>query len=311
MNAVGTVEAGKAEPLQTAKPRWRGPVASRCWLAAAILVVALSCFRFPQGLMNKMLDPSWSGVLVYAHEKGLQFGRDIIFTYGPLGFLSVSSFLPQVDGQRIVFEIVVGAWIAAGLCLVAWRMPLPWRVAMLGYFICVSMPLHWGGDALLIDVGIFAWGLLCLLESGARLPIFALALIILVAAGALIKFTFLVSGLFTVGVLGCDLAIRGKRLMAGGVIVGTLLAIVFGWLLLGQHFFGLGDFLSSSYAMANGYNAAMGTEFGDVALVLIMLAATLAAACVRCGGVPSRRKGGATSSNSRSCGRRNRRCFRL
>lgn len=286
MNAVETVHAGKAEPLQPAKGRGRGPVANSCWLAAAIVVVALSCFHFPQSLMNKMLDPSWSGVLVYAHEKGMQFGRDIIFTYGPLGFLSVASFLPEVAGLRIVFEIVVGIWIATGICLLAWRMPVPWRVAMLGYFLFVSMPLHWGGDALLIDVGIFAWGLLCLLESGARLPIFALALIILVAAGALVKFTFFVSGLFTIGVLACDLAIRGKRLLAGSIIVGTLVAIAFGWLLLGQRISGLGDFLSTSYAMANGYNAAMGTEFGDMVLVLIMLAATLAAACVRCALMP-------------------------
>src|SRR5262249_52586454 len=33
------------------------------------------------------LDPSWQVVLEFATQKRLQFGSEIIFTYGPLGFL--------------------------------------------------------------------------------------------------------------------------------------------------------------------------------------------------------------------------------
>jgi hypothetical protein len=257
------------------------------WLLGTIALVAWACLRFPKDTMTARLDPSWSGVLVYAHEHDLQFGRDIVWTYGPLGFLSVSCFFPQIALARIFFELALGCGIATALCLVAWRMAVPWRVGMLGFFVLVSMPLHWGGDALLVDLGIFAWGLLCFLESGRRLTLFTLPLVALVVTGALIKFTFLVIGSFTIGLLACDLALRGRRALAFGVVTGSLLAFMLGWLLLKQSLSGLGAFLSTSYGMAGGYNAAMGREYGDVALILIMMAATLAAAAIRSLSIPA------------------------
>lgn len=286
MNSVQPAEAAKATPQAKTKSWWRRPAAERCWMAAAIVLVSVSCLHFPDGVFNKSLDPSWSGVLVYVHEKGMQFGSDIVFTYGPLGFLSISSFLPQVAGARIVFEILVGVWIATGLCLLAWRIALPWRLMMLAYFVFVSLPLHWGGDALVIDVGIFCWGMLCLLESGPRLPVYCAALALLIVVGALVKFTFLVSGLFTIVLVACDLLMRGKRVLTVGVTVGIVTAFLSGWLFLGQHLSGIGAFLSSSYAMAEGYNTAMSSAFGDIGLVLGMVAATLTAATIRCVLIP-------------------------
>ncbi|MBQ7694467.1 MAG: glycosyltransferase [Lentisphaeria bacterium] len=38
-------------------------------------------------LLQGGLDPSWIRILFYAHQQGLQFGQDVIFTYGPLGYL--------------------------------------------------------------------------------------------------------------------------------------------------------------------------------------------------------------------------------
>lgn len=34
------------------------------------------------------LDPSWIYAINIAHERGWKFGEDILFTHGPLGFLS-------------------------------------------------------------------------------------------------------------------------------------------------------------------------------------------------------------------------------
>ena len=35
------------------------------------------------------LDPSWHGALYMATERGMHFGTQLVFTFGPLGFLSV------------------------------------------------------------------------------------------------------------------------------------------------------------------------------------------------------------------------------
>src|SRR5207244_11236768 len=65
--------------------RWRALL-----LAALAVLLALLLFQFPSPA-KAGLDPSWGMVLVYAHRHGLQFGRDVAFTYGPYGFL-ISSF---------------------------------------------------------------------------------------------------------------------------------------------------------------------------------------------------------------------------
>ena len=46
---------------------------------------------FPLGAENyfwSSLDPSWSLALSYANENNFVWGKDIAFTYGPLGYLS-------------------------------------------------------------------------------------------------------------------------------------------------------------------------------------------------------------------------------
>src|ERR1700685_2768966 len=83
-------------------------LARLCSLPAAIASVALSCFRFPYATFTQSLDSSWTAVLVYAGEKGLQFGRDIVFTYGPLGFFCIHYYSPHAAVARILFEIAMG-----------------------------------------------------------------------------------------------------------------------------------------------------------------------------------------------------------
>src|SRR4051794_13965709 len=87
------------------------------WMLSVALFLALACFRFPHLSLTTGLDPSWNAVLVYAHEQGLQFGKEIAFTYGPLGFLSIECFSPHTAFVRILFEVLLGGGVAAGLCL--------------------------------------------------------------------------------------------------------------------------------------------------------------------------------------------------
>ena len=188
---------------------------------------------------------------------------------------------PYAAGTRILFEITAAIGIATGLCLLVWQMTRPWRLAVLGFFIFISCPLHWGGVALFLDFGLFAWGLLCFLESGPRLRIYSPALTILTAVAALTKFTFLLTGSFTLGLLACDLVLRRRPVLAMGMIFGFLLAFLLGWLALGQSLSGLGAYLSNSCAVADGYNQAMGYSFVSLGWIVVMMFAALAAVLIR------------------------------
>jgi hypothetical protein len=246
---------------------------------ATALLVALLCLRIPQTSLTTGLDDSWGGVLIFAHEHGLQFGRDIAFTYGPLGIFSVSAFSPAMAWPRMIFEVLLSCGVAAGLCLLAWRMTLRWRVALLATFVLVSAPIHWGGDDLLVELGLLFWGLLCWLESGRRLKIFAACLVSLAAVCALIKFTLLIIASMTIAVLVGDLILRGRRKLAVTVAAGFVLAFLLGWTCAGQKLPGLVPFLHNSLAISSGYNQAMGFEdFGWGGGLLVVLAALAAVA---------------------------------
>ncbi|MEO1784782.1 hypothetical protein V4762_06870 [Thermodesulfobium sp. 4217-1] len=53
------------------------------------------------------LDPSWQFAMNYAFEHGLTFGKDIIFTFGPLGFLAAPGpmYLPLIFANPIFIII--------------------------------------------------------------------------------------------------------------------------------------------------------------------------------------------------------------
>jgi len=65
----------------------RRAVPAAC-VAYALLLLAPWRFVLPA----PGLDPSWIQVVAHAAQAGWQWGRDIVFTYGPLGYLAFASF---------------------------------------------------------------------------------------------------------------------------------------------------------------------------------------------------------------------------
>ena len=100
------------------------------FLAAVLLM--LSFVTFPAAPPDNSVDSSLSGVLSYAHQQGLQFGPDLVFTYGPLGFLIFFYFSPWAAGLRMAADVALCLVTATGLCLVAWRLPRLVAVAVAG-----------------------------------------------------------------------------------------------------------------------------------------------------------------------------------
>lgn len=248
------------------------------WLFAAIAVVSWSCWRFPQIPFNTQnLDSSWEGVQVFARITRMQFGQDIVHTYGPLGYLSIERFSPYGPVARLFFEIIFGVVIATGLCLLAWRIARPWRLFLLAYFIFMASPLHWDGDALFADVGLFTWGMLCFLESGPRLRSYVLALVGLAVVGALVKFTYLILGVLTIGLVGCDLIMRGHRSLVAGMVIGFILGFLMLWCLMRQDLSALPAYLTTSLGVTQGYNGAMGVVHTKIIWVLLIVAGAAAA----------------------------------
>ena len=64
-------------------------------IAGSGFLGAATFFSEPFGVPNENLDPSWNWALHEAFSRGLRFGHDIVFTYGPFGFLAGRMYHPQ------------------------------------------------------------------------------------------------------------------------------------------------------------------------------------------------------------------------
>src|SRR5215468_9885563 len=81
-------------------------------IGGVLTLVLVTIPRLPLGTND---DSSWSAVLGYAHLKGLQFGADIVFSYGPLGFLITPYLFPENPWLRVGTDLVLTLIVTAGL----------------------------------------------------------------------------------------------------------------------------------------------------------------------------------------------------
>src|SRR5215469_7324240 len=63
--------------------------------ALTAFFIALVILTVPSAPPDLGIDASWCAVLNWAHQHGLQFGQDVVFTYGPLGFLVAPYYFGQ------------------------------------------------------------------------------------------------------------------------------------------------------------------------------------------------------------------------
>lgn len=243
-----------APPSIRAEPRRSGTLRLA---ESALLTLALgvSLFGVP-GPPDATLDGSWQSMLVYAHAHGVQFGRDLIFTWGPWGFLNSLFHLGSTEAVPILIWQTAGQFLVA-LSLVVLTRPLVFwrRMAFAGLFLA----FHW----LFLDVVYFVLMALIVMSgmmrrraSLAGLVAWALVLGFL----AELKFTYLV--LATAGVASAAVcwAGRGAWTRAWGIAAAYALAVVAAWMAAGQSPDNLYPYILRSLEIASGYGDAMGAD---------------------------------------------------
>jgi hypothetical protein len=231
------------------------------WIAILFvsLVATLTFVTIPR--YPYLIDDALSekAVLSYAHEHGLQFGKDIVFTYGPLGFLVSRYFFSHASSVRMGTDFVTCLATALGICLLAWRLNAIWKWLLIGLFIFLCSNIDPRAD-LVLYIGLFGWGLLCFLESGFRLALSTSIFIGLAAFSVLVKANFLVLVALSSILIVLDLGIRGKIWAAGWIIVGLVSAFLGGWHAAGQDLSNLKPFFLNSIPIVLGYDQTVGME---------------------------------------------------
>lgn len=253
-------------PGEAARRR-KGRVASgAAWGAistgAAILLAAVAIIPFAPLMPEAGLDPGWVFGMNAALERGLVFGRDIIFTFGPYAGIYTRTYGPGSDalvlGGSAVVALALGLGVA-GLAQAWWRLP---GLLLLAFVIQLA-----ARDAVLMTVPAVFMALHARAMGGrdpapdpaeARLTNAALALLVLaMAILSLVKGSLLVASVFVLGCAAVLSGLNGRWRAAAGWVVLYLLALPLAWALAGQPVAGLPRFLASSIEIIRGYSNAM------------------------------------------------------
>jgi hypothetical protein len=251
-------------------------------LAVGTVVLTLLTWNADLASPDVGLDNSWQGGLYMGVHEGLQFGRDAVFTYGPLGFLQ---FPALYDAHLALASYAYVACFrlatAALLLWVSYRMFGSRVVAVLVTLVgvaAVANPTLWqlGYDAPVPTLAIVAvaWAL----RLGHEHP---LARALPCVAGVLAGMELLAK--LTVGALVASLAVyaiavgggrRGRRLAVFAVLL--VLSFAVSWALVGGSPGAVPDYLTRSWAILSGYSQAMGgpktgSVWAAAALALVVL----------------------------------------
>lgn len=261
-------ELGRAGRLALSSPALGGLIALLTWPIAS-----------PQPQVGT--DPSWVAALYMGLSKGLQFGTEFVFAYGPLGFLEQPALYDS--GLWIVallYRTLICVALAVALLWAARRaLPLPLAAAAV-YALLVIGRLEAAAVLLTFVV--------CVAAVSVDPPRQALRLVtygggVLAAIELLGKLNFGIgiAGLCLVALLGLPGRRRNVPIFAA-VFLASLIAL---WLIAGQGIDHLPDFASNSLQVLSGYSEAMPVNVSDVdwqrpwavaSIVLLIGAAVLA-----------------------------------
>src|SRR5262245_37526681 len=184
------------------------------WLAAITRLLFAFCRFLPSGQPGgyNLVDDAYIQMLHFAFAERLQFGRDIVFTFGPWGFL-YCGYHPAT----YLVSVIVWAVLAAVFWWAAWRIvthffrnPLTcwlWMMAVIGLASIIPF--------LNTDVRLTAWPLLLVLLhfSVEEHPFTWTQAIVVISLGllSLIKHSIFTIAVVTVLVIAADNVFRQRR----------------------------------------------------------------------------------------------------
>lgn len=252
--------------------------------------IAFGCFCMALFLLNigfgappsTALDASWAEVLAWAALKHAQWGRDIAFTYGPLGFLhGNASYFPGILGWFVTGQILLTAAFVLTTTALLHRSHI---LIFLLFAIAYACSYPWVPSDVSWAITLL-FGTTVLMNRDVRPTTIAstvvvIAMAMLFGAIALIKFSLFPLWLICVVALVADWLLRGSARSAVGILVIFLVALLNMWILCGQELGNLPAHLSAGFEIASGYGHAMG--IGAPLTVELAGAACIGLFCLLC-----------------------------
>jgi hypothetical protein len=224
------------------------------WIVSVLLwlVIALAAFTFPRPPELK-LDASWRMTMGYAYVHGLQMGTDLVFTYGPLGFVMGKTYWGQLFWEMIAFQAfqaTLAAWLFVS---VGRRLSLLPRIAFFAFAVLFGVVYE---DALeMIVIVLLGWRLVR--KADKDKPRAGWCITALLALYGAVKFTNLLLAGFAVAIAVALALYRRAPRVAMRVAAVFVVSTVAIWLLCGQNPLNIPAYLVASLEVSSGYNNTM------------------------------------------------------
>lgn len=227
-------------------------------LGTAALVAYIAILLLPRnpGVVSLSLDTSWSLTLQWAYLQGLQFGKDIIFTYGPLGFLEVGDVLlpdgplwPIIGWQLVSRALLIAAVLYATKELPTWTR----AVTLLLYGFAVGTMTFAGAHiATLLTVPALLLGSREILTDSKTSNLQLGVAGFLAGVLSLVKFSSAVTLSLAIGTVAISYFLK-KRHTASLSLVGSFAAgILATWVITGQQLHNFPDYTANTPALSRG-----------------------------------------------------------
>ncbi len=248
---------------------------------AYLVFITFPGFYIPIGIG---LDKSWQYAINYLPNSPYLYGMDVVFTYGPLGFLLIPQNIGNNLAFSMVFQVLMQVLFALTLLYFLYRSRHKLQVVLFVIlYLVIGITVSWlmGEYSLLLTLGL----LLCISFDNNRVFKYGSASIGGALAGLLLftKFNTGVSALAILAVWGIVVAItrRGKGwkmlLAGGGTYLFTVTVIALAAM---QSPAAIVQWLAYSLEIAGAYGGAMSLEGSNISLFLGVLCLAVYAALV-------------------------------
>ena len=186
--------------------------------------------------------------------EGRQFGTDVVFTYGPLGFAMGKTYWGDHWGLLIGWHAVQAVVFSAMVYWHAYRLTGYSRLFFFLFFFLFGLSYQ---DAMHMSIIALA-GMELIRRSSAPWRWSSVALLAVLVILSLVKFTNLLLG-FILVLLAGGLELGKTRRFTGARLPGVFLGLfILGWMLCGQHVGNLPAYFLSSWEISQGFQDAMG-----------------------------------------------------
>jgi len=251
------------------------------------IIVALLGWKVGFGHPVGGLDASWvTGLFMAAHDH-LKFGTEIVFTYGPLGFLRFPWLV--YPGDLSLISYLYSAALFVGFC-VALVTVLRRRVSLLpAAFIALLVVVQLGWVEISVAISVMAAMLTIEKRPGDRgMLLLAVGGGVLAGAEMLIKLSGgpVIALVLLIGLIGA----RARPRIIAVYLLTAIASMLAMWFATGQDLANIPDFIANSAQIVIGYQEAMSFH-GQSGwyTVLILFGAAACVAWAFCGGYPDRR----------------------